>query len=1559
MKSLSLQKALAFLCVLLFGCSLSARNLTLQSTISSPEPLKGIVFWPEQAADHSDLQNSISLEYSYCLPCQVVTGKTDGVIQYNWTSFENLLNDIVSRGHQAIIRFRYEYPNETLKNISTCTCNQAGATAVPLYIKNGSYGYGPEYSKTVKGDGKTFYADWTNDELKWFTKQFYTDFAARYDNDPRIAFIQVGFGHWSEYHIFDDNGLPSGWKGKYFPDDAYQSEFLQHINATFKNTPWSISIDAADDSYTPIAGNSTLLGLNFGLFDDSFMHAKHDIAQGEGWNETEWITMGKDRWKRAPGGGEISYYTENDQHNFLNPDGMYGVTWEDAAAKYHISYIIGNDAPDGPYATASRLNEARMKAGYSFEITAYSTDGTSISATVKNNGVAPIYHDAYVTVKNVRSTTSLKGLLPGESRSCTVSGISVGAAENPALTITSDKLLSGKTIPYLANLTGEGSTPTPDDPIAPAVTATPGSQNVTLGSAITPVVFTSDSVATFAVTGIDGTGLSYVVAADGKSVTVSGTPTAAGAINLSVTATAHELTSAAATATVNVTDGGASTVSDWWNFSDDDFTALPSDMKTNQLVRGLRILATSSKNVTTGSSSYTFSDGEALSNYIDLKGGGAKDANRSLKFKVNGSCTITAYAQASGSRTVVFATDAGSNLENTQITGSGYHVLTQEYVGTADSIQIFSKSSGIKFYGIKVSYSGSSTPVAPVVTATPASQNVTLGSTIAPVVFTSDSVATFAVTGTEGTGLTYVVAADGKSVTVSGTPTAAGAINLSVTATAHELTSAAATASVNVTSTTPTPVAPVVSATPASQNVTLGSAIAPVVFTSDSVATFVVTGTEGTGLTYVVAADGKSVTVSGTPTAAGAINLSVTATAHELTSAAATASVNVTDGGSSSVSDWWNFSDDDFAAVFDASGSLSSNAVVRGLRLLAASGKNMTYSNKENTFTDGEKLTYCIDTKGKGTANANRAFKFKVNGPCTIKAYAQATDARTVIFATDAGTSNENNDITGSGYFIVSYKYTGAADSIQMYSSSSAIKFYGIKVIYGASGPDAPVVTATPASQNVTLNDAITPVVFTSDSVATFAVTGIDGTGLSYDVAADGKSVTVSGTPTAAGTINISVTATAHELTSDAATATVNVTDGSAPSSVCIDLTLGAAPTVSNGGIPAQLQNARYAAYTAGSSYESTGFKCGKAADSLVVDLKDDPTLSFKSFTIQVTYDYSKAIVKASTGVITYGYISEHGSTSVQNVDITSTDGTATRTVNLPAGTKYLALVRNVGTSMTINSLCFELEEGTAPAPTPVAPVVTVDVPSQIVIAGAAITPVVFTSDSVATFSVTGIEGTGLTYDVATDGKSVTVSGAPTAEGAINISVTATAHELTSAAATSDITVNKAPVAPVVTVDVPSQIVIAGAAITPVVFTSDSVATFSVTGIEGTGLSYDVAADSKSVTVSGAPTAAGTINISVTATAHELTSDETTSSVIVETPTPVEETEGSQIVWTYENNIVSISGIEASSMKVISFSGNEIVAAKGNAIDVTVAPQQFIVVAVDSKGKTVSKKLSK
>ena len=420
------------------------RNISLNKTIDEPGPLKGIVLWTDNGKMNS-YKNSIALEFAYCLPCQVVTGKSGEEIQYDWSSFETLLNGIAGRGHQAIIRFRYEYPGlKIARNTSGCTCDITGATAVPAYIKELS-GYSETYSSNPGGDGNTYYADWSNSELQWFTKQFYIDFATKYDNDLRIAFIQVGFGHWSEYHIY---GTTLNL-GKNFPSKNYQAEFLQLMNDTFKKTPWNISIDAADSDYTPIVGNSTLMALNFGLFDDSFMHKNHND-----YNEYCWNQIGTNRWKTASGGGEISYYTSSDQKNALNPEGMYGRIWEQEAEKFHITYMIANDAVDGTYATVERVKEASINSGYKFQITKYQVSDTQAKITVKNIGVAPIYHDAYVTVKTKRSDISLKGLLPTEEQEYIVE-MAINADENPEPTITSDKILAGKTIPYQANLNSE------------------------------------------------------------------------------------------------------------------------------------------------------------------------------------------------------------------------------------------------------------------------------------------------------------------------------------------------------------------------------------------------------------------------------------------------------------------------------------------------------------------------------------------------------------------------------------------------------------------------------------------------------------------------------------------------------------------------------------------------------------------------------------------------------------------------------------------------------------------------------------------------------------------------------------------------------------------------------------------------------------------------------------------------------------------------------------------------------------------------------------------------
>jgi len=417
----------------------SYRLVSLHSERTRVQPMTGLVFWPDQARSKDATYNkSISLEYSYCLPCKVVTGKEDGKIIYDWTWLENILDGISSRGHQAILRFRYEYPNS--KDVD----GNRGTTAVPDYIK-AMDDYSETYSKDAGGDGPTYYADWSNAELQWFTKQFYTDFAAKYGNDKRVAFLEVGFGHWAEYHIY-------GTKldlGKNFPSKAYQKEFLQHV-ATVMPLPWAVSIDAADDYYTPIVDDADLMALNFGLFDDSFMHAGHEIGSSDGYNEENWNAIGKKvRWKTGVCGGEISYYTSGDQRNFLNPEGMYGHTWEEQAAKYHISFMLANDAPSGKYGTAERFLEAGMASGYCFKVWAAETSDRETHLLITNTGVAPIYKDAYFAIGDTRSATSLKGLLPNEAVTITIASPLQNTSD---LHIVCDYILDSQKIEYEANI---------------------------------------------------------------------------------------------------------------------------------------------------------------------------------------------------------------------------------------------------------------------------------------------------------------------------------------------------------------------------------------------------------------------------------------------------------------------------------------------------------------------------------------------------------------------------------------------------------------------------------------------------------------------------------------------------------------------------------------------------------------------------------------------------------------------------------------------------------------------------------------------------------------------------------------------------------------------------------------------------------------------------------------------------------------------------------------------------------------------------------------------------
>lgn len=398
-------------------------NVALHSEITQVQPFTGIVFWTTNQNAINTLDNKIQLEFSYLIYSNIV--RQEGV--YDWSSVDELLANVASNGHQAILRFRYTYPGVT-------------TPSVPDYIRNLS-NYQDQIDKIEDVD--TYIPDWSNQELQNFTLDFFTKFAERYDNDPRLAFVQVGFGSYSEYHLYNGPLILGGT----FPSKDFQTLFLEHLNNVFNQTQWAVSIDAASSQYSPIKDNANLLNLNYGLFDDSFLHETHSISDNE-YNRSSWLTFGENRATTNVAGGELNYYSDWDQEHVLDEEGPYGFTFEEMASMYNITYMIGNDQLQ--YQTVNRIEEAAKATGYQFEVTKYETNGTDTKVTITNTGIAPIYYDAYPAIGNIKSNESLKGLSSGNTKVFTINTIATGED----LEIDCDRLVNGQQIQFKANIEG-------------------------------------------------------------------------------------------------------------------------------------------------------------------------------------------------------------------------------------------------------------------------------------------------------------------------------------------------------------------------------------------------------------------------------------------------------------------------------------------------------------------------------------------------------------------------------------------------------------------------------------------------------------------------------------------------------------------------------------------------------------------------------------------------------------------------------------------------------------------------------------------------------------------------------------------------------------------------------------------------------------------------------------------------------------------------------------------------------------------------------------------------
>jgi hypothetical protein len=368
--------------------------------------MTGLVMWEELPHASSD---AIQLEYSYMRYGDVVKEKGE----YDWSPVERKLAASAGRKHQAILRFGDTYPGRP--------------TSVPAYIKAL-----PDYKETVaKSENRdTGFPDWSHPEYQRFFLEFYRKFAEKYDRDPRLAFLETGFGLWAEYHIYSGPETP----GVTFPSKEFQSRFFRFLADTFKETPWMISEDAHEGRRAPFAGQPELLKLTFGIFDDSF-----HLAWEPGYNLDGWTFFGRDRYKRSPGGGEILFRNQEFEQ-------MVASKWAAEARNFGITFMITEQWPR--WTTTDKIREHGMACGYKFRVAAFEASPKESRVTVTNTGVAPIYYDACVTVNGVRARESLKHLQPGETRRFTVSS---GGA-NPNLTIECDRLVAGQRVEFDADL---------------------------------------------------------------------------------------------------------------------------------------------------------------------------------------------------------------------------------------------------------------------------------------------------------------------------------------------------------------------------------------------------------------------------------------------------------------------------------------------------------------------------------------------------------------------------------------------------------------------------------------------------------------------------------------------------------------------------------------------------------------------------------------------------------------------------------------------------------------------------------------------------------------------------------------------------------------------------------------------------------------------------------------------------------------------------------------------------------------------------------------------------
>ncbi|MHA1714980.1 MAG: DUF4832 domain-containing protein, partial [Promethearchaeota archaeon] len=359
-------------------------NLILPGVVPEFNPCKGIVPFK------GDFERfPYSLEYCN-FPVDGVANETG----FDFGIMDSALDEVTGRGHQLIFRLYLDYPGYD--------------NAVPQYLIDDGLEM-HEYSDYGGG----YSPDYDDPRLVDLMINLIDALGIMFDDDPRIAFIQVGLlGFWGEWHTHPH----PDW----FANETTQNVVLKAYDRAFNKTKLMVR------KPTPVTVN-----YNIGFHIDGFVS---DTICPDPWCFYSLLERyDPNRWKSEPIGGEI--FPVLQASVFESITGEHNII--DCVDKTHASWLLIDtlfrDAFSDNY-TDLEITHARgiaRRLGYTFTI-CYSkieldrdSNKLTCMALVGNFGVAPFYYNWTVSmglmvndtvVASYNSTNNVGFIEPGEHR---------------------------------------------------------------------------------------------------------------------------------------------------------------------------------------------------------------------------------------------------------------------------------------------------------------------------------------------------------------------------------------------------------------------------------------------------------------------------------------------------------------------------------------------------------------------------------------------------------------------------------------------------------------------------------------------------------------------------------------------------------------------------------------------------------------------------------------------------------------------------------------------------------------------------------------------------------------------------------------------------------------------------------------------------------------------------------------------------------------------------------------------------------------------------------------